>query len=92
MFKCDGAVGGVTHQLVEHLLREGLHVDRAAAHFAAAQTREGQKVVDELPHLLGVLVDHVQHALSFLVELVGARVDQHAGESVDGAERRAQVV
>ncbi len=54
--------------------------------------REGEEVVDQLRHHLGVAGDAPEHALALGVQLGGVVLHDHLRISADGSQRRAQVV
>ena len=78
--------------LVDHRLRQGGHVDAALLQVVPSEPREGEEVVDELPHLPGVGADHAEDALAFGIEAVGVVLEQDACIAVDGAQRRPEIV
>ena len=41
----------------------------AVSHLLAAQAGEGQQVVDELAHLVGIVLDEPQVSLALVIEL-----------------------
>ena len=100
--------GSATLRLLHHFAREARHVDRHQHGLLAPEPREGEKVVDQLPHAarvaahdaeqplrLGVELLHVvllQHLDGIGVESARMIFEQQAREPVDGAQRRAQVV
>ena len=57
-----------------------------------ADPREGQEVVNELAHLLGVSPDDVQQPLPLGIQAVGIIFQENPGEAVNGPEGRPQVM
>ena len=56
------------------------------------QTREGQEVVDELAHQVRARSYHVKFIEGVRIKLIPLLLEDEARISVDGAERRAQIM
>ena len=90
--KIDAALIFLPDQLVEHGGCQFFHIDFGGVHFLAAQPGQGQEIVDELPHLAGLMMNDIQVSLTIGVQFIGAVLQQHPGKAADGPERRPQVM
>ena len=68
------------------------HVYFSVGYSNTADARKAQDVVDQARHAAGVVPHYVQHALAFVIQFACIVLQQHARKSVDGAQRRAQVM
>src|SRR4029077_18692519 len=87
-----GAVRLALLQIVDYLSRDLAQVHLAALQLPARNAREVEQAFDQQPHLLGGAAYPVEIAPSGLGQMLGEIVDERLAESVDRAQRRAQVV
>ena len=76
----------------EHFAHHGVDVDAAARQRVPAEPREPQQRVDQLAHVAAAAADHAEQAVAFGGQVGGMVLCEHAGEAVDGPQRRTQVV
>ena len=65
---------------------------RVVIHLLAAQPRKGQEIVDELAHLVGVVLDQPEITLAFGIQPRRVVLHHRLGEPADRPQRRPQVV
>ena len=79
-------------QFPHYVLDQLSHVQVNQLHLPAAQAREGQEVVNELAHVPGVGPDDIQQPLAFGIQAVGIIFQENPGETVNGPQRRPEVM
>ncbi len=67
-------------------------IDPALLQRLARQAREGEQIVHQPAHADAVAADDAQEPRRLRLERVGEILDQRPGKTVDGAQRRAQIV
>jgi len=88
----DAALRRGGPELLQDNPRHRTEVHDLLAHLAARDPRQIQKVVDQRRHVAGGGPDPIEESLRFHVELAGIILDQRQAETVDAAQRCAQVV
>ena len=88
----DVALRCLAPNLVDGLSRQLVQADERVPRFGASDPGEGEKIVDQIAHLLGRFKEHRHVAAALLVEDRGRVLLQELGIARHVAKRRPQVV
>jgi hypothetical protein len=79
-------------QLSCHVARQVVEVDGPRRQRDPGGARVVEQVVDQLAHAVAAMLDALEHVAGLLAQALVLVLVEQAGEAVDGAQRRAQVV